>query len=337
MSLLDVEKMLADLSPEEPCGADLEYDPVFVEMTLAAQGKPEQQMGESTIEAEPPQWGAVKKHALALWERTRDLRVALHLTEAMLCTDGFVGLSDALAVVQGLLERHWDRVHPILDPEDDNDPTFRVNIIASLCSEERMLSSVQQAVLVDARGLGRFSLRDTQIASGQIAAPEGEDPPEMSIIDAAFMQSDLEELQAISNAVGRCVECVQAIETTLTEKVGTSQAVDLSAYPKALQSVKQVLADQLARRGIEQPGGDPDGDGAPGVAAAGEIRSRDDVVRVLEKACEYFRQNEPSSPVPLLLQRAKRLVSKNFMEIMHDMAPEGVKQAETVSGVQDDN
>ena len=72
-------------------------------------------------------------------------------------------------------------------------------------------------------------------------------------------------------------------------------------------------------------------------AAPGEIRSREDVIRVLDRACEYFERNEPSSPVPLLLRRAKRLISKDFMEILKDLAPDGVSQAENVGGTSDES
>ena len=65
----------------------------------------------------------------------------------------------------------------------------------------------------------------------------------------------------------------------------------------------------------------------------GQINSQEDVIRVLDMACEYFKQHEPSSPVPLLLQRAKRLVAKDFMEILRDLTPAGVTQAEEISGV----
>ncbi|NOQ69154.1 MAG: type VI secretion system protein TssA, partial [Gammaproteobacteria bacterium] len=66
---------------------------------------------------------------------------------------------------------------------------------------------------------------------------------------------------------------------------------------------------------------------------AGTINSQEDVIRVLDMACEYFKRHEPSSPVPLLLQRAKRLVAKDFMEILRDLTPAGVTQAEEISGI----
>ena len=62
------------------------------------------------------------------------------------------------------------------------------------------------------------------------------------------------------------------------------------------------------------------------------MTSRADVVRMLDKINQYYQQYEPSSPVPLLLERAKRLVPKNFFEIMEDLAPDGLTQLLVVSG-----
>ena len=55
-------------------------------------------------------------------------------------------------------------------------------------------------------------------------------------------------------------------------------------------------------------------------------------MRALELICEYYANNEPSSPVPLLARRAKRLVTMDFMEILQDLAPEGVSQVEIIKG-----
>ena len=62
------------------------------------------------------------------------------------------------------------------------------------------------------------------------------------------------------------------------------------------------------------------------------ISSRQDVIRLLDQICVYYDQNEPASPVPLLLKRAKRLVEKNFFEIMQDVAPESVAQIQKLIG-----
>jgi type VI secretion system protein ImpA len=130
---------------------------------------------------------------------------------------------------------------------------------------------------------------------------------------------------------------VRAIDALLMEKVGASHAPDLDALPALLKPVKQILAEQLARRGAsEAPAAAEAAPGAAPQPIAGEVNSREDVIRVLDKACDYFARHEPSSPVPFLLRRAKRLVSKDFMDIMRDMAPDGVPQAEKITGTKEE-
>ena len=84
-------------------------------------------------------------------------------------------------------------------------------------------------------------------------------------------------------------------------------------------------------------------DGGAGGAAGGQAacrgrsrsRSRQDAVRALDAVAEFFRRNEPSSPVPLLVDRAKRLVSKNFLEVLEDVAPDAVSVARAFGGLKD--
>lgn len=52
-----------------------------------------------------------------------------------------------------------------------------------------------------------------------------------------------------------------------------------------------------------------------------QIGSRSEATAAIDAVCAYFQSHEPASPVPLLLQRAKRLVSMNFIELMHELAP----------------
>ena len=86
-------------------------------------------------------------------------------------------------------------------------------------------------------------------------------------------------------------------------------------------------------------GAPPDGAGgeiAPGAttsgALSGQVRSREDVVRALERILAYYAKNEPSSPIPLLVERCKRLVTMGFLDIIRELAPDGVGQIETLSG-----
>jgi len=49
----------------------------------------------------------------------------------------------------------------------------------------------------------------------------------------------------------------------------------------------------------------------------------------------YYERAEPSSPIPLLIRRSKRLVSASFMDIVRDIASDGLTQVENLRGKED--
>ncbi len=330
--VIDTDDLLQAVSPEVPCGDDLEYDDEFVAMERASLGKEKQQVGDSIVAAEPADWRLVKSKSLDLFKRTKDLRVAIYLTRALVPVDGLVGLHDGLKLVLGLIEQHWEEFHPKLDPDDNNDPMIRVNTLLNLCGNETMLRPIREIELASARGLGRISYRDVLIAEGKLPAPESADTPALGTADveAIFMSADLENLQEKAEAVLQSMGLVESIESALMNKVGANQAVGFAAIVDLLKQLSGVLSAQLARRGLDVPQV-AEGE-RPVQAVTGEINSREDVIRALEKSCEFFSRNEPSSPVPILLKRAQKLISMDFLDIVRDLAPGGVQEVEKIRG-----
>jgi type VI secretion system protein ImpA len=60
---------------------------------------------------------------------------------------------------------------------------------------------------------------------------------------------------------------------------------------------------------------------------AAVVRDRDDVRRMLDLLVDYYARHEPSSPVPLLLTRARAWVELNFMDVLGDIAPVALTDA----------
>ena len=343
MSSIDVEQLLRDISPDAPCGADLEYDAAFMEMTRNAAGKPAQQMGGQIIPAEEPNWRDVRDQCKSLFSRTKDLRIAVFLTRALAHTDGLGGFADGLALCQGLIERYWDNVHPKLDPDDANDPTLRVNTLGTLADRDQTLLALRNTPLAVSRRVGKFGLREVEIANGTIPKPENADSVvDMSTIEAAFLDMDATELQDNADAVTAALQWVGGLDDSLGNQVGGGNSADFTPLKGTLRSMNQLLQQQLGRRGLASGEGMAAEGGeagfAPGMggmpAMSGTLQSREDVIRVLDQVCDWYSKYEPSSPVPLLLQRAKRLVSKNFMEVIQDLSPSGLTEVQTIAGTE---
>ena len=342
MSVLDVDQLLSPISDESPSGDDLEYEPEFGALERAAQGKAEQVMGDDVVAAEPPEWSEVFEQAQELLGRTKDLRIAVHLTRAAVNQKGIPGLTDGLALIRGMLEQYWDTVHPALDAEDNDDPTFRVNSVLPLSDRAGLLADILVMPLVSSRAVGRFSLRDVRVAKGELQpVTEQENVPDAALIHAAFMEVDLDTIQEAAQSVDSALESVKQIDAIYTEKVGGAYSPDLSGLLSELKMIKIVYAENLLARGVgeemsEEAGAA--GGGEPGSAAiSGEVRSREDAIRMIEKICSYFERNEPSSPVPMLLQRVKRLIPMDFLEIMRELTPDAVAQAEAIAGIKSED
>ncbi|MEX0818732.1 MAG: type VI secretion system protein TssA [Pirellulaceae bacterium] len=351
MAEFDVDALLVEVSPEEPCGPDLEYDEAFSEMERASQGKPEQQYGDTVIDAEEPQWSDVKAHAIQVLKRSKDLRAAVYLAKATLFEDGIVSFRDTLAIVRGYLERYWESVHPQLDPEDDNDPTIRANTLNGLC-HVTVLDALRAKPLVTARGL-RVSYRDIALAKGEMTLPEdsAEDILGMTAVNSVFESVDIAALNEIATAVSESLAHAQTIEAVMTEHVGAYDTCNLDPLTKVLVLIDKFLQEKVAARPATESPIQTPAETSPNAAGTqssavgssagratvpafnGAINSREDAIRALDCICQYFERYEPSSPLPLLLRRAKRLSTKSFIEILKDISPDIVSQAEAMGGV----
>jgi type VI secretion system protein ImpA len=346
VAFVSVGQLLAPISVEDASGPNLEYDAEFAKLERAAQGKPEQQMGATIVPAEDPDWKVVSRDAQALLGRTKDLRVAVHLAKALLRLGALEGFSEALAVLRGLIDGYWDTVHPRLDPDDDNDPTMRVNALSALV-DSPTLAAVRTTPIVNSRALGRFSLRDIAVATGELPPPEGQAPTSMANIEGAFDSIELDTLTATATAARNAIDDVNTIETLVTEKVGGSQAVNLSKLTQMLTVAHKHLAAAVARRtesALPAEGGGEPGAEAPseegGVPTRrsgmpGQVNTREDVTRALEQIIAYYERHEPSHPLPVIMKRAKRMVTMSFLEIMKDVAPDAMPQAELLRGHSD--
>ncbi|WP_109465074.1 type VI secretion system protein TssA [Albibacillus kandeliae] len=352
---MDPVALLEARSDDAPSGENLEYDPVFVEMELAAQPGEETQIGDTITAAEDPDYKEVIEKAQEVLQRSHDLRAAVYLADAILHTEGLIGFSKVTTYIRGCLEQHWATCHPELDEDDDDDPTMRVNAIQGLCGNpggqsgpSPVYRSLRSTPLSESRGFGRFTMRDIEIAEGLSQAPEGMDRiPDSASISAAFQDSDEEVVQGRLKAAQTALDDLKAISKVFDENT-PGQGPELDPVIKLMGQIAKALGKYAGGDAVEpeEDGAESD-DGAPmamagdaparaGGGAVGAIRSPNDVANALDRIIEYYQRYEPSSPLPILLRRAKRLVNADFLTIIRDIAPNGIDNVNLVGGIDDE-
>jgi type VI secretion system protein ImpA len=337
-----VDSLLDPISADNPCGEDIGYDPQFIELDTLLQGRPETQFAA----AEEPDWKAIVERCLELFARSKDLRVALRLSLGLLKTEGLPGFRDGLLLLKGLIERYWDPVYPRLDPDDGNDPLERVNIISSLATPAgtfgdpfQIIARLRQAPLSESPQMGRITMMDVE-RSVSGAAVEGTEVLSSSQVQGAFRSTPPDRLREIYDGITGAQGAVKEIDDLLTKAVGNNRAVAFDSLASALKELQKTVAPYAApHESAEATGesatvaGDAQADG-PGIS--GSVRSRQDVLRVLDQICDFYRRTEPSSPVPLILQRARRLVDMDFVQLLTDLAPDSLNQINMIAGIRHD-
>jgi len=348
MQQIEIENLLKQITDEAPCGEDLSYDPAYQVLESSAAPKAAQEFGDIFVPAAEPDWQKVLTLSIEILTRTKDLRIAAtYLAHALVHTQGFSGCMQALLLVQDYLEHYWDTVHPQLDSDDNDDPTSRLNAIQALSDKNTLIQTLRLTPLISVKGFGKFGLRDMDIADGKLTVSnEGEATlPTTAMIESVLMEIDMDELKNKATTIDESLACIKQIKTLLIDLVGGEKAPELQALSDELNQAHKVLKKELSRRGVvddaekglqENNNVQSQSTAGGGGTSTGEVSSRTDIIQMLDKICDYYARYEPSSPLPLLLQRAKRLVSMDFMDIMKDIASDGVPQAQKIVGVDGD-
>lgn len=327
------------MGDDAPSGADLEYDALFTDLTLAAQPGEERQSGDEIIPGEDPDFPTVIEKAHAVLEQSHDLRAAVILGQAELAVNGLTGFAGVTGYIRSCLNDFWDTCHPQLDADDDDDPTMRVNAVLGLADPQTILRLLRRAPLTDSRQFGRFSLRHIEILQGETTPAADEDVPQAAAISAAFKDTPGEFREAALEAARKINEDLVAIDSTFSEKT-PGQGPALDPVLKISKRILSKLAEESGEGDAEagdaagEDAGAEAGTAAAPAARSGPISSDADVIRAIEAIVTYYEKNEPSSPLPILLNRAKRLVGADFMDIVKEIAPSGTDEVAKLGGIE---
>ena len=331
-----MDPLLEPISADAPTGVDLSYDVVYNDLAVMIQGTPENQFEEGS--AKEPNWQPIRKLAEESLKKSKDLQIAVYLTVALSQTAGMVGAARGMDIVAGITRQYWDTLFPQLDP-DDNDPTQRVNIISQLTVEPggygdpiKFIDRLNLTPIFRAPGLGPVTI-DAITKEGGLGAAK---VPEL------VAASDPEEAFAGIDALRSVLNSVHALDDFLVATVGRNNAASFDPLIKALDKgvrlfegigpVSADAADGEAGSADGVPTAGSAGGATKKSAISGEIQSADDVRRMITKICDYYAVNEPSSPVPILLQRAYKLVGKDFLALLDNLTPSGKTVMDSLIG-----
>ena len=113
------DDILTPIPGDNPGGENLRYAPVYDKIKDARREDDEGPMGDWQRERKVADWTLVIKLASeAIATKSKDLQLAVWLTEALLAKEGFPGLQSGLNLLKSLVENFWDGLYSELDDGD---------------------------------------------------------------------------------------------------------------------------------------------------------------------------------------------------------------------------
>ncbi|MGC5801625.1 type VI secretion system protein TssA [Ralstonia pseudosolanacearum] len=321
MATLQFDQLLAPLSGPTPCGEDMLFSTEFDTIQEARRfDDPSLDQGDWVTEIKEADWRAVVSESTALLQkRTKDLRLAAWLTEALSKERGFAGLREGYELIAGLCEQYWEHLFPLPEPDD---PEARTGSMAWLAGRSSQL--IREVPLVEA-GNGGFNYVDWEVATNLIEAirrdPDQADELSRGKVtqdqfEAARRASSSAFYTALYNDVVGCGAALLRLESVLDGRAG-DHAPSFRVAREALQAVR-ALVERFGGKTETKPSAvEPKATTAPQQTAqpvaeavpdtvVGPIRTRAQALNQLREVAEFFRQTEPHSPVAYLAARAAK-------------------------------
>ncbi len=325
---LDVESLLQPVSEEEPAGPDLSYDPDFRRISRELDAAVEKERP-----GDDPAVGPAAETAVALLARSKDLWIASHGFCFSVYSGDLPRCVSLLEVMAGLLERFWDTCHPVLD--EGSDPAAgRREACNQVSSIGRTVKHLERLHLAPLRSKGRISFKDITAAADPAtkAAQLLAQAPEP--VRRAIDETGVEDWQVLSEQLGGLAAASARVGAVFSDK-GSGLTPDLTALDVAVKRMKD-FADAVIHRKVpsaapegaaEEEAGSAAAPGGGGSSFSGPISSRAQALAQRDAVRNFFTATEPSSPVPILIDRVKRLAGMDFVQIMQNLAPAGLEEA----------
>lgn len=344
MALIDIEILLQPISEEQPAGTDQSASPQYLQIIEAMREDDPFIQRESWEEVRVADWVKVQSLCEELLEtKTKDLQLAVWLTEALFRSHGLEGLYEGLLLTHGLCHYYWEQYYPQL--EDPNLLYRRTNILTKFFNkldeklrhlpltqpQDTELSSYRWSDYLDASHVDRLEGPDKQAALTQGRATTELFSASLRNTPDSFYILLAEHLTLVIDALGQLEATVreqcEALRPMLEEPADAD--ISFAQGREALQLLQQYIHRICSDRGIGkaetlsteetqqvESGVDTI---AVGVSTATTLQSRDDAYRALERIADFLERIEPHSPVPYLLRRAVKWGQMSAQELFHEL------------------
>ncbi|BAP55300.1 hypothetical protein THII_1003 [Thioploca ingrica] len=336
------EHLLAPLSNQSPVGEFLRYEGTY-DKIKAARREDDTTLTrhEWDTELKKADWPQVRQLCVeALTHRSKDLQIAVWLTEALLHLHGYKGLKTGLQFLIQLSEKYWKNLYPPLD-ETDEDIDLRISPLQWLNHDKFVLQL--GVVPITAPTVGdipayTFMDRDKALLLEKLPQPQkeaaiSEGKPtttkfsaSVTLTSSTFYVSLVADLQESIDSVDKlnqildeyCAEQAPSLGKLRQKLIDIQHVVNLILVDREPVSILNSLVTEKPEQSVSLSE-DPLEEQHVKAKAAMPIRNRSEAYQRLAEIADYLSKIEPHSPTSYLIKRAISWGEMSLTDLLHEI------------------
>jgi type VI secretion system protein ImpA len=343
-SVIDIEKLLAPVSGDDPAGEDLRrlttangksilMDEIEERRRAIISGLNENlEQGEAADPAMLNQkriteWREIERSIIGAFSKGKELSSAVTLVLATVSGRGWAALAPGFRFLRLLQEQYWDTLHPLPEMAENENPDYTDRLVAMerLDHENYLPLAIRQLGLTDPRAGQQFSWADfRQLEMLRSAKPGPNDDAEAHramveektrAIEAAAERGNLDYYTRLLKSIDDGIAEINALREFINERYAAAPEDERPTFSKTEEAIDQARA--IVSGYWKKKGGGAETEADAGSEASGEAAESSggggtmtlpggDVVALLEKALAHLRVHQKHNPAAFLIEEAIR-------------------------------
>ena len=309
----------------------VEFDPRYseIEFTLSEYHSQTDPLN-AVDNARDINWHAIREQSAALLEQCFDLHVVLWFMRANLHIDGFSAFYQGIKDIDAKYAEEGATIFPQADMEPSSD-SFHAAALGWLATSSCLHEIKNSKIFPDT------PLTTDELLNMRLDEQEGKSLHFSEVVkvlgqaDSYFAGRNLPSLKEQLALEIDALERVENYANLQAEdyRLDCRQVRDyLKQFSRQLASLEQ---QELPAERDDAEIDSPDAD-APVAMPGKYIRSRQDVILLLDQVLDYFQNYEPSHPAPILIRRSQKMIGMDFATIVEELLPESLASLNQLSG-----
>ncbi|ANY86642.1 MULTISPECIES: type VI secretion system protein TssA [Pseudomonas] len=335
-------------------GEDLSFSALFDQIKEARRADPDYlTQGDWQTDLKTADWEkAISLSAQGLAHQSKDLMLVAWLSEGLAQREHFLGITFGLELAERILETFWDTAYPSLEDGLDERAarlSWLKTTLTDIAGGLPITQGQHFGVLRydESRHVENLALQNAKAM--QTALDEGKINAE--IFQRSVALTDTDHLRTKALQIADSLQACNRLQATADRLFG-SEAPSFSSLSDMLSRASQLAEKLLKDRGVElhpvavaipepsamippatEPGAPMTTPAQPAVPAPMRTTplTRDEAFTMLAGVAQFFKQSEPQSPVPYLIERAIKWGNMPLEGWLNDV----IKDSNVVDNIRD--